>query len=141
MGSAVVLEEKRSVLGLHERAAEWLRVRADPGRAPRTIDACARGLAEYLLICERDDVAPVMAGRLRVAVFVKTSQRASARSPRMRASLCRASCVPPQTECAQAHSRGSGSTQATKGGRSGMRQEQGPSRCLPGPLITHPLPQ
>ena len=71
MGSAVVLEEKWPVLGRHERAAEWLRVWTDLGRAPRTIDAYARGLAEYLLICERDDVDPVTAGRLHVAAFVK----------------------------------------------------------------------
>ena len=71
VGSAVVLEEKWPVLGRHERAAEWLRVWTDLGRAPRTIDAYARGLAEYLLICERDDVDPMTAGRLHVAAFVK----------------------------------------------------------------------
>lgn len=71
MGSAVVLEEKWPVLGRHERAAEWLRVWTDLGRAPRTIDAYARGLAEYLLICERDGIDPVAANRLHVAAFVK----------------------------------------------------------------------
>ncbi|MER6414851.1 hypothetical protein [Streptomyces humidus] len=39
LGSAMVLEEKWPVLGRHERAAEWLRVWTDLGRAPRTIDA------------------------------------------------------------------------------------------------------
>ncbi|WP_333736698.1 hypothetical protein [Streptomyces sp. IBSBF 2806] len=29
------------------------------------------GLAKYLLICERDDVDPMTAGRLHVAAFVK----------------------------------------------------------------------
>ncbi|WP_328864787.1 tyrosine-type recombinase/integrase [Streptomyces sp. NBC_00304] len=71
MGSAVVLEEKWPVLGRHERAAEWLRVWRDLGRAPRTIDAYARGLAEYLTVCERDGVDPVAANRLQVAAFVK----------------------------------------------------------------------
>ncbi|WP_377271627.1 tyrosine-type recombinase/integrase [Peterkaempfera sp. SMS 1(5)a] len=71
MGSAVVLEEKWPVLGRHERAAEWLRVWTDLGRAPRTIDAYARGLAEYLTVCERDGVDPVAANRLQVAAFVK----------------------------------------------------------------------
>ncbi|MFZ3475102.1 hypothetical protein ACODT3_00440 [Streptomyces sp. 4.24] len=56
LGSVVVPDEKWPVLGRHERAAEWLRVWTDLGRAPRTIDAYARGLAEYLLIYERDDV-------------------------------------------------------------------------------------
>ncbi|MFJ9034869.1 tyrosine-type recombinase/integrase [Streptomyces sp. NPDC102274] len=71
MGSAVVLEEKWPVLGRHERAAEWLRVWTDLGRAPRTIDAYARGLAEYLLVCEREGIDPVAANRLHVTVFVK----------------------------------------------------------------------
>ncbi|MBA6440971.1 site-specific integrase [Streptomyces sp. GMR22] len=71
MGSAVVLEEKWPVLGRHKRAAEWLRVWRDLGRAPRTIDAYARGLAEYLLVCERDGIDPVVANRLHVAAFVK----------------------------------------------------------------------
>ena len=71
MGSAVVLEEKWPVLGRHERAAEWLRVWTDLGRAPRTIDAYARGLAECLTVCERDGVDPVAANRLQVAAFVK----------------------------------------------------------------------
>ncbi|MFG2919813.1 tyrosine-type recombinase/integrase [Kitasatospora sp. NPDC048298] len=71
MGNAVVLEEKWPVLGRHDRAAEWLRVWTDLGRAPRTIDAYARGLAEYLLVCERDGIDPVVANRLHVAAFVK----------------------------------------------------------------------
>ncbi|MER5757410.1 site-specific integrase [Streptomyces sp. NPDC002088] len=71
MGSAVVLEEKWPVLGRHERAAEWLRIWTDLGRAPRTIDAYARGLAEYLLVCERDGIDPITAKRLHVAAFVK----------------------------------------------------------------------
>lgn len=43
--------EKWQVTGRHERAAEWLGVWIDLGRAPRTIDAYARGLAEYPLVC------------------------------------------------------------------------------------------
>ncbi len=49
----------------------WLQIWADLGRAPRTIDAYARGLAEYLLMCEREDVDPVTATRAHVAVFVR----------------------------------------------------------------------
>ncbi len=66
-----VLEEKWPVLGRHERAAEWLHVWMDLGRASRTIDAYARGLAEFLLVCERDGIDPVTANRLQVAAFVK----------------------------------------------------------------------
>jgi len=67
----VVIEEKWPVLGRHERAAEWLRIWTDLGRAPRTIDAYARGLAEYLQVCERDDVDPLTANRSQVAAFVR----------------------------------------------------------------------
>ncbi|WP_327115784.1 tyrosine-type recombinase/integrase [Nocardia sp. NBC_01730] len=59
------------VLRRHERAAEWLQVWADLGRAPRTIDAYARGLAEFLQVCERDGIDPVTATRADVAVFVR----------------------------------------------------------------------
>jgi hypothetical protein len=69
-GNVVVLEEKWPVLGRHERAAEWLRVWTDLGRTAD--DRCLRpGLAEYLLISERDGVDPATAGRLHVAAFVK----------------------------------------------------------------------
>jgi integrase/recombinase XerD len=59
----VVLEEKWPVLGRRERAVVWLRVWADLGRAPRTIDAYARGLAEYLVMCERVGVDPLVVDR------------------------------------------------------------------------------
>jgi integrase/recombinase XerD len=62
---------KWPVLGRHEIAAEWLRIWTDLGRAARTIDAYARGLAEYLEVCERDGIDPVSANRAQVAVFVK----------------------------------------------------------------------
>ncbi|MGH3591804.1 MAG: tyrosine-type recombinase/integrase, partial [Pseudonocardiaceae bacterium] len=67
----MVVEEKWPVLGRHERAAEWLGIWADLGRAPRTIDAYARGLAEYLLVCEREGIDPVVANRSQVAAFVR----------------------------------------------------------------------
>jgi len=68
---SVVFEEKWPVLGRHELAAGWLRIWVDLGRAPRTIDAYARGLAEYLQVCEREGVDPVTANRAHVAVFVR----------------------------------------------------------------------
>jgi hypothetical protein len=69
----MIMEEKWPVLARHERAAEWLRVWADPGRAARTIDAYARGLAEFLEVCEGAGVDPVRASRADVAVFVRTT--------------------------------------------------------------------
>ncbi|MFW2243960.1 tyrosine-type recombinase/integrase [Rhodococcus opacus] len=65
------LEEKWPVLCRHERAAEWLRIWTDLGRAPRTIDAYARGLAEYLLVCDREGIDPIVATRAQIALFVR----------------------------------------------------------------------
>jgi hypothetical protein len=41
----MMLREKWPVIGRHEQAAVWLQIWTDLGRAPRTIDAYARGLA------------------------------------------------------------------------------------------------
>jgi site-specific recombinase XerD len=71
LSGAAVLTKKWPVLGRHEQAAVWLQIWADLGRAPRTIDAYARGLAEYLLMCEREDVDPATANRAHVAVYVR----------------------------------------------------------------------
>ena len=67
----MIMEEKWPVLARHERAAEWLRVWTDLGRAARTIDAYARGLAEFLEVCEDAGVDPAGASRADVAVFVR----------------------------------------------------------------------
>ena len=70
------------VLGRHDRALEWLRIWIDLGRAPRTIDAYARGLAEYLQVCEREGIDPLTATRAHVAVFVRElTSRPSRRGP------------------------------------------------------------
>jgi len=80
--TSVILEEKWPVLRRHERAVEWLRSWADLGRAPRTIDAYARGLAEFLLVCEREGVDPVAANRSQIALFVgELRTRPSRRGP------------------------------------------------------------
>ncbi|MGW4816320.1 tyrosine-type recombinase/integrase [Kitasatospora cineracea] len=71
LSGATVLREKWPVLGRHEQAAVWLQIWTDLGRAPRTIDAYARGLTEYLLMCERDDIDPVTASRAHIALFVR----------------------------------------------------------------------
>jgi integrase/recombinase XerD len=74
--------EKWPALGRHELAAGWLQIWADLGRAPRTIDAYARGLAEYLDVCERENVDPATANRAHVAVFVRElTSRPSRRGP------------------------------------------------------------
>lgn len=82
MGVGAGIEEKWPVLARHERAAEWLRIWADLGRAPRTIDAYARGLAEYLEVCERDGIDPMAATRAQVGVYIRElTSRPSRRGP------------------------------------------------------------
>ncbi|MEC4018008.1 hypothetical protein [Streptomyces sp. H27-D2] len=66
----MVGNEKWPVLGRHERAAEWLQMWSDLGRAPRTIDAYARGLVEYLEMCDRENVDPLTASRSHIAIYV-----------------------------------------------------------------------
>ena len=75
----MALLKKWPVLERHERAFEWLQVWADLGHAPRTLDAYARGLAEYLLMCEREGVDPLTAGRAHVAVYVRELTERSSR--------------------------------------------------------------
>ena len=55
------------MLGRHELAAGWLRIWADLGRAPRTIDAYARGLTDTSRCASGKDVDPVTANRAHVA--------------------------------------------------------------------------
>ena len=74
--------EKWPALGRHELASGWLQIWAALGRAPRTIDAYARGLAEYLDVCERENGDPATANRAHVAVFVRElTSRPSRRGP------------------------------------------------------------
>ncbi|MEV4033738.1 hypothetical protein [Streptomyces umbrinus] len=65
------LVAKWPVLARHQHAVTWLQAWEDLGRAPRTLDAYCRGLAEYLSLCEREAVDPLSAGRMHVAVFVR----------------------------------------------------------------------
>lgn len=71
MGAALVLEQKWPVLAEHEHAVAWLGSWQDLGRAPRTIDAYGRGLAEFLVLCDRETIDPVTAGRPDVALYVR----------------------------------------------------------------------
>ncbi|MGO9103677.1 tyrosine-type recombinase/integrase [Mycobacterium sp.] len=81
---SVILDEKWPVLRRHERAREWLQIWVDLGRAPRTIDAYARGLAEYLLVCEREGIDPVSATRAQIALFIRELRtRPSLRGPKV----------------------------------------------------------
>jgi site-specific recombinase XerD len=52
-------------------ALEWLRVQADLGLARGTLEAYARGLADYLAVCGRERIDPLNAGRAEIARYVR----------------------------------------------------------------------
>jgi integrase/recombinase XerD len=52
-------------------ALAWLRIQADLGLAPRTLEAYSRGLVDYLTVCTREGIEPLSAGRAEVARYVR----------------------------------------------------------------------
>jgi integrase/recombinase XerD len=52
-------------------ALRWLRLQADLGRSPRTIDAYARSLVDYLGYCERRGLDVAAVGRGEIAGYVR----------------------------------------------------------------------
>ena len=60
-----------AVLAQCPEAQQWLRVQADLGLAPRTLDAYSRGLTDYLTVCVREEIDPLTAGRAEVARYVR----------------------------------------------------------------------
>ena len=67
-----------------DAAAAWLRVQTDLGLAARTIEAYARGLADYLAVCIREGIDPLTASRADVAQYVRDlTRRPHPRGPRV----------------------------------------------------------
>jgi site-specific recombinase XerD len=67
-----------------DAALAWLRVQADLGLATRTIEAYARGLADYLGVCVREGIEPLTASRADVARYVRDLiRRPHPRGPRV----------------------------------------------------------
>ena len=60
-----------AVLAQCPEAQQWLRVQADLGLAPRTLDAYSRGLTDYLAVCAREGIDPLSAGRAEIARYVR----------------------------------------------------------------------
>lgn len=74
------LLQRWPVLNEECHAAAWLRVQSDLGLAPRTLDAYARGLRDYLSVCERHGVAPLAATRADIGGYVADLMRRPHRS-------------------------------------------------------------
>jgi site-specific recombinase XerD len=63
-------------------ALQWIRVQAELGLAPRTLEAYARGLVDYLTVCRRHEIDPLNAGRAEIARYVRDLvERPSRRGP------------------------------------------------------------
>lgn len=59
--TAIDIATRWPALGQCEAASTWLRIQADLGLAARTIEAYARGLADYLKVCAREGIEPLRA--------------------------------------------------------------------------------
>jgi integrase/recombinase XerD len=64
------LAERWPLLESCSFAVPWLEMQRDLGRSPRTVDAYARSLVDYVRFCERDGVDVVGAGRAEIARYV-----------------------------------------------------------------------
>jgi len=62
--------ERWPAVARHSMAAAWLNLQVQLGLAPRTIDAYGRALADYLTVCERDGIDPLIADRAEIAHYV-----------------------------------------------------------------------
>ena len=63
------------VLTTCPEAVNWLEIQANLGLARRTIEAYARGLADYFAVCDRDGVDPLTAERAAIARYVRDLTR------------------------------------------------------------------
>ena len=66
-----MLTTRWPILATCPHALTWLTVQADLGLAPGTIKAYARGFADYLSLCQREQIDPLTAGRADVARYVR----------------------------------------------------------------------
>jgi len=60
-------------------AGRWLMLQADLGRSPRTVDAYARALVDYLRFCERVSLNVAAVGRGEIAAYVRDLRERPAR--------------------------------------------------------------
>jgi len=65
------LADRWPVLAACTDALTWLQIQANLGLAPRTIEAYARGLSDYLTVCDCESIDPLTAGRAEIARYVR----------------------------------------------------------------------
>jgi hypothetical protein len=52
-------------------ALSWLTIQVDLGLSPRTVEAYARALTDYLTVCDRDGIEPLTVDRSAIAHYVR----------------------------------------------------------------------
>ncbi|MGZ6725532.1 MAG: tyrosine-type recombinase/integrase [Solirubrobacteraceae bacterium] len=69
--ASAVLLARWPELGLCPLAVPWLVWQQDLGRSPRTVEAYARSLVDYLRFCDRHAIVVAAAGRAEIAGYVR----------------------------------------------------------------------
>jgi integrase/recombinase XerD len=69
--TAAGIAERWPALASRPMAIRWLAVQADSGRSPRTVQAYARSLVDYLAWCDRAGVEVETAGRAEIAGYLR----------------------------------------------------------------------
>src|SRR5207248_750629 len=81
-------------------ALTWLEIQIDLGLSPRIIDAYARAMTDYLTVCRRDAIDPLIAGRSEIARYVRDLRQGE--PPRYRDHHARLGCWLGQRKAAAA---------------------------------------
>jgi hypothetical protein len=68
-------------LGRCPEALEWLRIQTNLRLAPRSLEAYARGLADYLTVCFREQIDPLNAERAEERPSSRSTQASGSRTP------------------------------------------------------------
>ncbi len=69
-------------LATRDDATSWLKIQADLGLAPRTLDAYGRALNGYLAVCAQEEIDPEVAGRADIARYVHHLREQTSQRPR-----------------------------------------------------------
>jgi integrase/recombinase XerD len=70
-GTPEGIAERWPALASHSMAIRWLVLQQDIGRPPRTVEAYARSLVDYLGWCDRVGVDALAAGRAEIAGYLR----------------------------------------------------------------------
>ncbi|MHB8588094.1 MAG: hypothetical protein ACYDA0_04470 [Candidatus Dormibacteraceae bacterium] len=70
------------LVAANPQATAWLKMQADLGLAPRTLDAYGRALDDFLSMCRREQIDSDVAGRAEIARYVRHLREQTSRRPR-----------------------------------------------------------